>query len=306
MRDLAELMPQGVATRTELTLASSTSSVARWTASGAVLHVHPGVVMLPGAVADPLARARAATLWAHGPVSHGSALVLWDVAPPDGGPVHVTVTADRFPRRTTGVVVHRTTVPLTTTRIRGIPVTGLGRSLVDTWDLAHRSRRGRPSGGIDVARRGVIESLRTGRLGIPALRAEAAARGPIAGRAALTTLLDLVAGGCESELEIWGVTRVLPGEPILPSPVLQHAVRLPDGRRIRLDAAYLEARVAVELDGAAFHGSREARERDLRRDSALATLGWVVLRFSYARLMADPAGCRREIEAVVLARMAVR
>ena len=31
--------------------------------------------------------------------------------------------------------------------------------------------------------------------------------------------------------------------------------------------------MAVELDGAAFHGSREARERDLRRDTALAALG---------------------------------
>jgi very-short-patch-repair endonuclease len=78
------------------------------------------------------------------------------------------------------------------------------------------------------------------------------------------------------------------------------------GRWIRLDAAYPDALVAVELDGAAFHGSREARERDLRRDTALAALGWVVLRFSYVRLMADPDGCRREIEAVVRARLANR
>jgi hypothetical protein len=119
-------------------------------------------------------------------------------------------------------------------------------------------------------------------------------------------LLNLVASGCESELEIWGVTTVLPGPPAVPAWVQQHDVRLGDGRRVRLDAAYPDARVAVELDGAAFHGSREARERDLRRDTALAALGWVVLRFSYARLMADPEGCRREIEAVVRARMANR
>ncbi len=61
--------------------------------------------------------------------------------------------------------------------------------------------------------------------------------------------------------------------------------------------------MAVELDGAAFHGSRKQRERDLRRDTALAALGWVVLRFSYARLMSDPEGCRREIVAVVSARL---
>jgi very-short-patch-repair endonuclease len=78
-----------------------------------------------------------------------------------------------------------------------------------------------------------------------------------------------------------------------------------DGRRILLDACP-EARVDVELDGAAFHGSRAAREKDLRRDSALAVLGWVVLRFSYARLVSDPEGCRQEIEAVVRLRLARR
>ena len=57
--------------------------------------------------------------------------------------------------------------------------------------------------------------------------------------------------------------------------------------------------LAVELDGAAFHGSAEDRERDTRRDAGLAALGWVVLRFSYRRLTTDPAGCRAEIEAVV-------
>jgi hypothetical protein len=155
-------------------------------------------------------------------------------------------------------------------------------------------------------RQAVIECIRSRRAAIPELRTRSAPRSAHAGRQELDGLLDLLAGGCESELEIWGVTRVLPGPPDLPPWVQQHQVRLHEGRRIRLDAAYLEAQVAVELDGAAFHGSRAARERDLRRDTALAALGWVVLRFSYARLMADPDGCRREIEAVVRRRLAWR
>lgn len=305
MRDLAELMPEGVTTRIDLTLATSSTSVARWTATGALLHVHPGVVMLPSATDDPRARARAATLWSKGVLSHASALALWDVVPTTSGPVHVTVPADRFPRGTTGVVVHRTTVPLPFHRIRDVPVTTLGRSLVDAWDWEHRKRRRGPARRPAAIRQAVIESIRNRRVSIATLRAESAASSVHAGRAALTALLDLIEGGCESELEIWGVTQVLPGPPRLPAWVQQHPIRLGDGRRVRLDAAYLEARVAVELDGAAFHGSREARERDLRRDSALAALGWVVLRFSYARLMSDPEGCRQEIEAVVLRRLAV-
>ena len=145
--------------------------------------------------------------------------------------------------------------------------------------------------------------MRARRISVGALRADSAAHRMHAGRSPLVELLDLIAGGCESELEIWGVTRVLPGPPRVPPPVQQHPVRLDGGRWVRLDAAYPDALVAVELDGAAFHGSRAARERDLRRDTALAALGWVVLRFSYARLIADPEGCRREIEAVVLGRM---
>ncbi|TYP87562.1 DUF559 domain-containing protein [Blastococcus xanthinilyticus] len=307
MRDLAQLLPHGVTTRIELTLATSSSSVARWTAAGDLVHVHPGVVMLPGAVDDPLARARGAALWAKGPLSHLSALALWDATPSWTPQLHVTVPADRYPRRTGGVVVHRTTLPLPTTRIRGIPVTALPRSLVDSWDWAHRTRRGQhPPGARAAARQAVIETVRSRRLTVPTLRLEADACRKHAGRADLFRLLDLVESGCESELEIWGVTAVLPGPPRVPAPSLQHAVRLGNGRWVRLDAAWPPARVAVELDGAAFHGSREARERDLRRDTALAALGWVVLRFSYARLMSDPLGCRREIEAVILGRMASR
>ena len=305
MRDLAGLMPQGVTTRIDLTLASSSSSVARWTATGELVHVHPGVVILPRLIDDPLARARAATLWSKGSLSHISALALWEAVQSWSRPVHVTVPADRSPRRTTGVVVHRTTLPMPMTHIHGIPVTDLSRSLVDAWDWAHRTRRGaRPDGGRAVVRQAVIECARSRRTSVAALRAESAACPVHAGRAELGRLLDLVADGCESELEIWGVTRVLPGPPHVPAWVQQYPIHLGVGRNVRLDAAYPEARVAVELDGAAFHGNRAARERDLRRDSALAALGWVVLRFSYARLMSDPEGCRREIEAVVLRRLA--
>ncbi len=77
-----------------------------------------------------------------------------------------------------------------------------------------------------------------------------------------------------------------------------HPVVLPFGT-VHLDAAIPELRIGVELDGAAFHGSPEARERDTRRDVALAARGWVVLRFSYRRLTrepdllpGDPAGAR--------------
>src|SRR4051812_30968373 len=235
MHDLAELMPEGVATRIDLTLASSTSSVARWTASGDLLHVHPGVVMLPQAAEDPLTRARAATLWANAPLSHASALELWGALSPTDGALHVTVPADRFPRRTTGVIVHRTTLELPMTRLRGIRVTSLPRSLVDAWDWSHRTRRGRPNGGTAQARQAVIECLRGRRTDVVEVRRASMAAPVHAGRAQLMALLDLIAGGCESELEIWGATHILPCPPRLPQWVQQYRVRLGDGRSVRLD-----------------------------------------------------------------------
>jgi very-short-patch-repair endonuclease len=90
----------------------------------------------------------------------------------------------------------------------------------------------------------------------------------------------------------------------MPRFVQQFPVRLPFAV-VHLDAAVPELRVAIELDGAAFHGSAEDRERDTRRDVALAALGWVVLRFSYRRLATEPDACRREIIAVCRARSAL-
>ena len=301
VRDLAELMPEGVATRIDLTLASSTSSVARWTASGDLLHVHPGVVMLPRAAQDPLARARAATLWAKAPLSHRSALALWEVVAPSNGLLHVTVPADRYPRRTSGVLVHRTTVHLPTTQLRGIPVTTLGRSLVDTWDWAHRSRKGRRHGGEPIARQAVIECIRGRRIHVGALRAASATLRVHAGKTALTTLLDLVEQGCGSELEIWGATHVLPGPPRLPQWVQQYRVRLGDARSVRLMPP--TRRLASRSNWTARPSTEVVRPGSGTCGGTRLSpaLGWVVLRFSYARLMADPEGCRREIEAVVLA-----
>jgi very-short-patch-repair endonuclease len=117
-------------------------------------------------------------------------------------------------------------------------------------------------------------------------------------------LLDLIEGvraGVQSHLEILGV-RALLAEGTLPAPQLQFRVLLPDGPVV-LDAAWPDVRLAVEFDGAAFHESPEDRERDLRRDVALAALGWVVLRFSYADVTERPRKCAAQVAAVYQGRL---
>jgi hypothetical protein len=286
---------------------SSSSSVARWLSRGDLVLLHPGVLALPDRAAEWSVRAHGAMLWAAGPLSHLSALAVAGLVGPPSGPLHVTVPVERCPRGIPDVIAHRSNRCLVTIRRESLEAVEPIRSVVDAWSWAHSPTRN-PTTTSDQAavRQAVIEGARTHGIRVPALRRESERRPRHPGHARLTTLLGLVADGCESELEIWGVTHVLPGPPDAPTWTQQHPVCLPDGGWVRLDAAYPEARVAVELDGAAFHGSRTARERDLRRDSALAALGWIVLRFSYARLMADPEGCRMEIATVVARRLANR
>ncbi len=121
------------------------------------------------------------------------------------------------------------------------------------------------------------------------------------GRAGLVRLTGLLADGCRSELQIFGCLHVLRG-PGMPAFVQQHPVTV-DGRTSVLDAAFEESMLAVEMDGAAWHGSTARRESDIRRDALLATVGWQTLRFSYIRLTRSPEACRQDILAVHAARL---
>jgi hypothetical protein len=185
--------------------------------------------------------------------------------------------------------------------VRGLPVTPLARSLVDTWSEAHRAHAVRGSAG--VARGAVLRATRNRQVTVRELSGQLDLRPELAGRWALAELIGLIAGGCQSELEIFGMLHVL-AIPGLPPCQQQYRVLLGFGR-VHLDAAWPAAKLAVELDGAAFHGSQEARERDLRRDAALAAAGWLVLRFSYRRLTREPEACRAEIVAAYRRRLGV-
>jgi very-short-patch-repair endonuclease len=204
--------------------------------------------------------------------------------------VHLTVEMTRSARGSAGVVLHRAPdLAQVTRRLRGLPVTSVERSLVDSW----------PAGPTAV-RAAAISAVQQ-RLCTPAELTTALARRPrLPGRQQLEALVGLLADGCRSELEIWGCLRVLRA-PGMPAFVQQRPVVV-RGERFFLDAAYEEVLPAVERYGAAWHGSRRQREADIRRDALLATAGWQTLRFSYARMTADPTGCQADVLAVHAAR----
>jgi len=292
--DLPALLNQtGTATLAELRTLASERSVRIWLKKGRLVRLHPGVLVLPNRRNDWQVRARAAVLYSRGHLSHVTALALWNVIADRPPCLHVSVPCRRGLRSGPNLVVHRKSYLARPYDIDGLPVTGLDCALLDSWSLVNR--RASRHGAQALVRAAVIEAVRAGRTAAGRLADAVSARPTMAGRSDLVDLLGLIAGGCQSELEIWGVRHVLQIDGI-PKPSQQHRVNLP-GRAVYLDAALPQVKLGIELDGAAFHGASEARERDIARDAALAGAGWQVLRFSYRRLTQDPEGCRRDMAA---------
>ncbi len=286
--------PAGWATRAELLERISPRTLSAWVTSGRLVRLAPGVLAAPAASQRWRVRVAAALARRDAVASHGTALALWELVPPPPGPVHVTVEGSRSGRGSPGIVRHRSSDALADRRrVDGLPVTSVERSVVDAWGSA-----GPPSR--DEVRAAAITAVRR-RLCRPAdLAHELDASTRLPGRAELAGLVRLLTDGCRSELEIWGCLRVLRA-PGMPAFTQQRRVTV--GREtFLLDAAYDEAMLAVEMDGAAWHGSNRQRESDIRRDSLLATAGWQTLRYGYRRLTTAPDDCRRDVLAVYRAR----
>lgn len=68
------------------------------------------------------------------------------------------------------------------------------------------------------------------------------------------------------------------------------------------DIVFRRARLVVEVDGWEVHGDRLAFERDRERQNRLQLAGWLVLRFTWRQLEADPSGFVRQVRAALARR----
>ena len=69
-----------------------------------------------------------------------------------------------------------------------------------------------------------------------------------------------------------------------------------------LDVAFPAARVAIEVDGWAWHSGVDRFRRDRQRQNALVLAGWTVLRFTWHDLTVEPERVVREVRAALAAR----
>ena len=70
-------------------------------------------------------------------------------------------------------------------------------------------------------------------------------------------------------------------------PTPQYEIRV-NGSVARVDFAYPDVKLAIELDGAAYHSSLNARHRDRTRENRIVALGWRVLRFTWNDVCEHP------------------
>lgn len=66
-----------------------------------------------------------------------------------------------------------------------------------------------------------------------------------------------------------------------------------------LDFALVRERIAIEIDGRAFHSDDLSFERDRLRQNQLMTKGWMVLRFTWQQMTDDPQRVKRTVQAAV-------
>jgi very-short-patch-repair endonuclease len=216
-------------------------------------------------------RVAAACLWAGAgaAASHSTAARLWDLEGAESNRVEISVRARKSSPRP-WLAVHEVTAPLTCHRRNGIPVTPASRTLID---MAGVSSEGTLEMMLeDAVRRGLTSFAR-----LQAALNEEGGRGK-PGCARLARLLADRAPDerpTESPLEA-RFLRVLRTQG-LPTPRRQYPVALAQGRQARLDFAYPELQVAIEVDGYRWHSGRAAWQRDRQRLTALAALGWRVL-----------------------------
>jgi hypothetical protein len=279
----------GAASRDELIARTGRHRFDNAVKAGRLVAVFPRSYALPWMADHAAVRRRAALASVGGETafSHVSTLEAYELPIPGDYPLHVTGYLPRHPRGVPGeLVVHRSRRPLKARSVSGFPVVPLADALVASWPLLRGPDQRAP----------LLEAWRRRLVSGQALADQLDNMWWVADRARLKDVVALLLAGCESPLEMWGYTSVF-SVPGLDDAARQLVVRV-RGKTYRLDMAYEDEKVNVELDGRRYHAAPEQWERDIARDMAVATVGWQTLRFSHRRLREEVNECRRDVLAV--------
>ncbi|MDP1806705.1 MAG: hypothetical protein Q8K72_16120 [Acidimicrobiales bacterium] len=249
---------------------------------GLLIAMHAGVYRLAGSPVTWHQRILAATLaaGAGAVASHRAAGFLHGLEGIEPKQ-EVTVNPERAPHPR-GVIVHRLHLARTDIAFHdGIPrtrapATILGLAAVVPPPLLERALD-------DALLKGLVSCAQLQR------RLDAGSRKGRNGSAALAALLAARAGAARwTQSEFERRLLALVARAGLPLPVPQFEVVLPDGRRVYLDFAWPDNRVALEAQSYRYHAGRIAWSRDQSRLALLSSMGWRVLPVTWDDLVGSP------------------
>jgi very-short-patch-repair endonuclease len=255
------------------------AAIAHRVATGAWVRVLPEVYRAATHAETTRSRVRAALLWL------GSDAVLVGVAaawwwglsddPPET--VHAAVPTTRRVRSRPGVAVERRDLALADrSEHDGLAITTRARTVVDAAGALGRTSGGALMDRALARRRVTLQSLRA------AYRRGMGRRGS----AAVAALLVLAAGGARSEAER-RLHALLRSAGIV-GWIADHRVVLPTWGPAVVDLVFADRRLAIEVDGWAYHRDLAAFRRDPQRQNALVLAGWTVLRVTWHDVVGDP------------------
>ncbi len=188
----------------------------------------------------------------------------------------VEVTALRHRRRRSPDVIWHESFHLAdrdVTEIDGIPVTRPVRTFLDLGVVL----------SVDDLEQVMNDGLRRKVLSVPAIGRRLEELGPLRRGTGIVkqTLTRHAPGARPPESVLETKFRQLLRAAGLPEPIPQYEITLRDGTTARVDFAYPERRIAIELDGAQYHFGDVAERRDRRRDNQLGDVGWYVRHFDW-------------------------
>jgi very-short-patch-repair endonuclease len=258
----------GIATTAQLLDAGvGRRSIARRVARGWLVPLHRGVFQV-GPVEAPCGREMAAVLaiGEGAALSHQSAAAVWGFTPPHRGVVHVTV-ARRGRRSRRGIRVHQTRSLNAAVKDR-LPLTDPARTLKDLRTVLPRHELDR---ALEQAQ--ILDLIRYDGAPEP----------------------EFTRSEGERRLKALCKAAGLP-IPRMNAPVAGWEV----------DAYWPAHNLVVEVDGWNFHRTRQAFERDRRKDADLATASYRVVRITWRRLRYEPYTVAAQLAVLLTSPTAVR
>lgn len=279
-------------TREELVAATSGHTLTFALRSGIAVYAAPGLYIAPQHLTDPLALVDVASKCAAPLAAVGGAAALWVHGLMQTPPARVTIIAPHVFKRTRlpFTLVRRLTIEIEHRRVGAVTTVSPSDAVIQAW------------AEIEPARRvgATLDAMRAGRLDAALVGRRLAEYPRVRGRSGLARVLAEFRDGATSFLEYRARTQVFCGAEFRDFEWQSSvAVR---GHRYVLDMFHRAARLAIELDGRAFHGDNDARLRDIERDAHLATAGIATLRLTYNDVTRRPEWCRRTISLAVQAR----